>query len=911
MPLGGTPADLTATDPEGQPLTFTLTTGTLPPGIVLGPDGTFSGTATTPGTYTSTITVTDPLGAAATTTLVITVPAPPANQPPAFGPEATNDAQTVPVGGTPADLTATDPEGQPLTFTLLTGTLPPGTSLGADGTFSGTATTPGTYTVTIAVTDPLGASSTTTLVITVPAPPNAPPTAVDDARTTTTDTPVDVELLGNDTDPDADELTVTAVEDPANGTVVLDAATGVITYTPDAGFTGTDSFDYTITDGNGGTSTATVTITVVAPVPTNQAPAFGPQGSNTAQTVEVGEGVADLAATDPEGQPLTYVQVGGTLPPGVTLNGDGSFSGSPTVPGTYTVVVQVSDPLGASDTTTLVITVPAPPVNGAPDAVDDSGTTPQGAAVGIEVLGNDTDPDGDALTVVSVTQPANGTVSCTAGVCTYLPDPGFTGTDSFTYTVADGNGGTDTATVTVTVTPAPPANVPPVAGDDSGTTPQGVGVNVPVLGNDTDADGGTLTVVSVTQPANGTVSCTAAGVCTYLPDAGFTGTDTFTYTVADGQGGSDTATVTVTVTPAPPANVPPVAGDDSGTTPQGVGVNVPVLGNDTDADGGTLTVVSVTQPANGTVSCTAAGVCTYLPDAGFTGTDTFTYTVADGQGGSDTATVTITVVATPPANSPPLGVDDAATTPAGTPVTVPVLGNDTDPDGDDLTVVAVTQPANGTATCTATGCTYTPDPGFTGTDTFTYTVSDGNGGTDVVTVTVTVTAAPAGNRPPVTQPDTGSTPAGTPLTLPVLGNDSDPDADPLEVVSWTQPENGTVTCTPGGQCTYTPDPGFTGTDTFTYTVSDGNGGTRTETVTVTVTDDGGVEGDGDDRGDGEGPGSGGGAGGGSGSGSDGGSGGRLPYSGSETADLLVVGLLLLLGGAGLVLGGRRRRPARA
>ena len=186
------------------------------------------------------------------------------------------------------------------------------------------------------------------------------------------------------------------------------------------------------------------------------------------------------------------------------------------------------------------------------------------------------------------------------------------------------------------------------------------------------------------------------------------------------------------------ANEPPVATDDTATTAEDTPVTVDVLANDTDADvGDVLTVDSVTQAANGTVVNNGVDV-TYTPDLDSDGVDSFTYTVSDGFGGSDTATVSVTV---DPVNDAPVANDDSATTPQDTLVVIAVLGNDTDVDGDSLTVASVTQAANGTVGNNGGDVTYTPDLDFNGTDSFTYTVSDGNGGTDTAAVNVTVQAS--------------------------------------------------------------------------------------------------------------------------------------------------------------------------
>jgi Ca2+-binding RTX toxin-like protein len=182
-------------------------------------------------------------------------------------------------------------------------------------------------------------------------------------------------------------------------------------------------------------------------------------------------------------------------------------------------------------------------------------------------------------------------------------------------------------------------------------------------------------------------------------------------------------------------NTAPQATDDAARTDEDEGVIIDVLSNDTDLEGDTLSVASVTQPPNGAVVINADGTLTYTPDADFSGEDRFTYTITDGNGGSDTATVTIDVA---PLNDAPDAVDDAAQTNNLTPVVIPVLANDTDPDGDTLTVTAASADV-GTVVINDDGTlTYTPEPGFGGQATLTYDISDGNGGTDTATVTVGV-----------------------------------------------------------------------------------------------------------------------------------------------------------------------------
>ena len=181
-------------------------------------------------------------------------------------------------------------------------------------------------------------------------------------------------------------------------------------------------------------------------------------------------------------------------------------------------------------------------------------------------------------------------------------------------------------------------------------------------------------------------------------------------------------------------------------------------------------------------------------------------------------------------NLPPDAVDDTASVDAGETVVIPVLDNDTDPDGDPLTVTSASA-TNGTVTVNPDGTlSYTPDDGYTGPDTITYSISDGNGGTDTAEVAVTVNT---GNLPPDAVDDTASVDAGETVVIPVLDNDTDPDGDPLTVTS-ASATNGTVTVNPDGTLSYTPDDGYTGPDTITYSITDGNGGTDTAEVAVTV-----------------------------------------------------------------------------
>jgi hypothetical protein len=315
---------------------------------------------------------------------------------------------------------------------------------------------------------------------------------------------------------------------------------------------------------------------------------------------------------------------------------------------------------------------------------------------------------------------------------------------------------------------------------------------------------------------SGVASCIGPVATGVAIDTATAEAKSFAVTATDTAGNSTTVTHNYTVS----ESTPPVdAIDDTATTPEDQPITIAVLGNDTGG-GGPLSITAVTQGTNGAVSIVGVNAV-YTPNADFFGTDAFTYTASDGTT-SDSASVTVTVEAV---NDPPVAVDDAASTAQGVAVTVDVLANDTDVEGDTLTVAAVSNGEHGSAAIVGGAVTYTPVETYFGVDTFTYTVSDG-ADTDIGTVTVTVTPTAL-----AAADDTAMTQENTPVTVAVLDNDA---GNNLSITAVTQGAHGAVT-TDGATATYTPEDQYSGPDTFTYTVTDGVD-TATASVSITVTE---------------------------------------------------------------------------
>ncbi|MFO0902620.1 MAG: tandem-95 repeat protein [Pirellulales bacterium] len=581
--------------------------------------------------------------------------------------------------------------------------------------------------------------------------------------------------------------------------MVIDATTGVLTWTPTAAQSGAASFSIRAIDLAGNSVTQNVSVTVAAAAQVRLRLAVTDANGNPLTSLAIGQafqlrGFAQDLRSNAQGVYAAYLdvtydstmasvtgavghgstftvaatgstttaglidEVGGasasftgagenevllfTVPMTASKSGTLSFASNEADLGTAHEVLVFGSNTPVATSTINYGTVSVQVASSISASNDTFNVNEDSANTTLTVLANDSAPTG-TLTITSVGATNNGgtvTIAADSKSVVYRPAANFFGADIFTYTVTNGS---DSATATATVT-VQPVNDPPTAVADSKSVSMNSTSNIlDVLANDlqTPDSGETLRVTAVSTPTNGTASVGPNGAhVVYSPRANFTGTETLTYTLSDGNGGTSTGTVTITV--ANTSNAPSASSDTATVLEDSDSTTINVLANDSaGAAGGTLSVTAVGTTSNGgTVSVTSGGgSVTYKPAANYSGTETFTYTLSNG---TQTATGTVTVTVTN-VNDPPNAVDDTVSTAKNlTGVSFDVLANDVStPDPTEvLTISAVTQPSHGTVSISADGkkVLYTPTAGYTGADSFTYTVRDPGGLTDTATVSVTV-----------------------------------------------------------------------------------------------------------------------------------------------------------------------------
>ncbi|EJG0750098.1 tandem-95 repeat protein [Vibrio parahaemolyticus] len=507
-----------------------------------------------------------------------------------------------------------------------------------------------------------------------------------------------------------------------NSNIQVAIVNGIATFTPTADWNGSEALTFTATDPSGESVSQTVNFTVAPVVDIVADKATVVEDTPTIIKVlgnDTFEGDDKVVSLDTNNGPAN-----GT----VSVNPDGSVTYTPNdnYHGTdsFTYIVTSG---GVSESTTVSVDVT--PVNDAPVVKDDTAITDEDTPVTIDVLPNDTDIDGDKLSIQSASVPeTQGKVEIVDGKLVFTPAENFHGDAEITYTITDG-ALTDQATVNVTVnavndTPVVESSIADqTLAEDF--TPYTIDLNTAF--SDVDNVDGELTF-SVSGNSNIQVAI-VNGIATFTPTADWNGSEALTFTATDPSGESVSKTVNFTV--APVADI--VA--DKATVVEDTPAIIKVLGNDTfEGDDQVVSLDTNNGPANGTVSVNPDGSVTYTPNDNYHGTDSFTYIVTSG-GVSESTTVSVDVT---PVNDAPVAKDDIATTQEDTAVTIDVLPNDSDVDGDKLSIESASVPKEqGTVEVVNGKLVFTPAENFNGDAEITYTVTDGQL-TDEAKVTVTV-----------------------------------------------------------------------------------------------------------------------------------------------------------------------------
>jgi hypothetical protein len=499
-----------------------------------------------------------------------------------------------------------------------------------------------------------------------------------------------------------------------------------------------------------------------------------------------------------------------------------------------------------------------PAVNTAPVAQSDSPTLTAGSSNSLlNVLANDSDADGDALTIVdavvtgSVPAGYTGTVLISSDdkSLRYTPPDNFVGLQSIRYTISDGRGGLSStlALITVTALPLPSAAVPDllsVPTESSNNT-------LAVLDNDIDGAGGGLTlttasiIASVPSGSSGSVTI-ASNTLIYTPPSGFVGAETIEYTIRDVNSALSTTTAVVSVLP---TTTPPIATPDVfELLPDVVATLLDVVANDIDLSGTGISVTDVTPLATVPDAGTAGtfllqdGKIAYTPPPGFIGVETATYTLTSGSG--QTATGAMAILVAPAQLQQPLALADTQLIAANSVSNlISALLNDIDPAGGGLTITSVSRTAalpavsGDTVSTDGSQVRYTPAPDYSGVVTLTYTVTDINGVTSSAPILVSVSSLPL---PPVTVADVANVAQDSGATsIDVLANDLDASGTGLTItavasLSQLPPGSPSTIGTDGSTVSYQPPAGYAGIETLSYDVIDGNGASSTGVLTVVV-----------------------------------------------------------------------------
>lgn len=653
--------------------------------------------------------------------------------------------------------------------------------------------------------------------------PNTAPVAKPDAYGVRAGKTTILPVLDNDADADGDVLTVSAAGPLKTGALsAVYGGTGFQIAVP-AGTTGSETFKYTVDDGRGGTGGADVSLRVVPPEE-NNAPQPKPNRNN-ALVVQSGKIASQFILTDwldPDGDDLFAVAVSSSDPADqVRIRPDGllTFQDSGAGPGRKTLTVSVSDgSLTSQGQISVDVRAPGalPPIANADHVVAVAGQDTV-----VAPLKNDTDPQGGTLRLAQAQPDEQSTAVVGPDQQTFTFNSTTVGAHYVTYMVTNGPASAQQL-VRVDVVSGN-SDGAPVAVRDIALLPSGGSTVVDVLGNDSDPAGGVLVVQSVTAADGLPVSVAVLDHSVVkITDIRAEGQLSLKYTISNGKA-SATGDISVQVVPAPAKLQAPQAKPDEATVRVGDVVTIPVLENDTDPNGGELTLdpVLAQQPDDAQGRIFVSGN-TLRFIAGPEPTTAYAiYKVSNASGQTDSQQVTIRVRDRDDAtNTRPEPRNLTARVVAGMSVKIPVPLDGIDADGDSVQLMGIDKaPERGTAVLRDGYLEYTAGAKSAGTDTFSYRVRDRIGAENTGTVIVGIAPAEADNQRPVAVDDTVEVRPGRRVAVDALKNDSDPDGDPIGLVSTLEAKPELQAEAINGKVVLTA-PDNAGTESISYRIQD-------------------------------------------------------------------------------------------
>lgn len=693
-------------------------------------------------------------------------------------------------------------------------------NLSITGTFTYTPNTDyhGSDSFTYQLIDVDGDTDDATVSITISSV-NDTPIANNDVVSTSQDVDIDISILANDTGLGDGVNSLTVTSTPANGSTTINGD-NTITYSPNTGYTGNNSFSYEVCDNDGQCASALVTITIdnqddqPDAVEDNVSVDEDDQVtiSVLANDLDLYDGGLIVTITSDPANGNSIVNIDNTI----TYTPVANYYGSDVL--TY----QVCDGDGDCSSANVNITVNS--VNDIVDAVDDLFSVNEDASLNENVLTNDLNLGDGGIETSIVANVTHGSLSLSSnGTFTYTPDANYYGFDSFTYKLTDANNDTDNATVTLTVNSV---NDIVKAIDDVFSLSEDGLLNENVLINDENLGDGGIFVALVNNVAHGTLSLNANGTFTYSPNADYNGSDSFTYQLSDTNGDIDNATVTITVNS---VNDVVEAINDLFSVDEDATLNEIVISNDLNLGDGGISVTLVNNVAHGTLILSSDGSFTYSPNADYNGLDSFTYLLTDADNDTDNATVSITVN---PVNDNVDAVDDAFSLSEDGTLNNNVISNDLNLGDGGIQTTIFSNVAYGTLTLNLNGTfEYIPNADFNGTDSFTYHLVDVDGDMDDATVDITIN--PVDDIVDAMN-DAFSVNEDEILNENVLTNDLNLGDGGIATTLISGVLHGFLTLNSDGTFTYTPNTDYNGSDSFTYQLHDADGDVNTATVTLTV-----------------------------------------------------------------------------